>query len=330
MLCLAQHITVRSVEETQLGAQDTFVISSLVDRLSREPSVSLNPHCLSQQTLDGLLDEIFAGGHGRVPSKIGTRKWLEEIGLLTPIAIDLYPNDSKPSTRFYRLDISRQSQSHPAPHELLQAYDKTGVICYFTALAFHSLTSQPAAHHHVAIPNEHRPKAKQTSLAKIREASPGERKKADPLGTWLFTFKGIRYYKTSREKRLLPGVQTRYTGPTSLIRITTLEQTLLDTLHRPLSCGGPAVVMEAWGQGLGRVNEDKIELFLREMRHLPTAQRLGYVLDNLEYKPGRTLKSTLESFLSQLNPNDPNAYQQLFPGVKYDHLRHPWLIYGPA
>jgi predicted transcriptional regulator of viral defense system len=312
-----------------LDAHDEL-LTSLVTRLSQEPSVSLNPHCLSERALYTLLDEIYAKGDRAPPSKVRTKKWLEEIGLLTPIPIEQYPDSSKPSTRFYRLDVSRQAQTKPAPHELLQAFDKAGVICFFTAVAFHSLSTQPAAHHHVAIPTEHRPKAKAASLTEIREVSLVQKKKADPLGTWLFTFDGLRYYKTMREKRLIPGVQTRYTGPTSLIRITTLEQTLLDTLNRPLSCGGPAVVMEAWVQGLGRINEDKLELYLRQMGHLPTAQRLGYILDSLDHKPSRSLTNALDSFLSQLDPNDPDAYQQLFPGVKYDHLRHPWLVYGPA
>ena len=204
------------------------------------------------------------------------------------------------------------------------------MICFFTAVAFHSLSTQPAVYHHVAIPTEPRPKLLAPTLTETRNVPRMQRKKADPLGTWLFTFRGLRYYKTIRDKKLIPGIQTRYTGPTSLIRITTLEQTLLDTLHRPLSCGGLAVVMEAWSQGLSRVNEDKLEMYLRQMGHLPIAQRVGYVLNNLGYKPGKALTTTLESFLSQLNPNDPNAYQQLFPGVKYDELRYPWLIYGPA
>ena len=312
-----------------MNANDAF-LSSLVNRLSQEPSVSLNPHCLSERALYNLLDEIFAQGHCPQPSKSRTKNWLEEIGLLAPIPVDQYPESSKRSTRFYRLDVSRQAHSQPAPHELLQAYDKTGVICYFTAVAFHSLSTQPAAHHHIAIPIEPRPKATASLSTATREKSGGQKKKTDPLGTWLFTYNSLRYYKTTREKRLIPGIQTRHIGPASLIRITTLEQTLLDTLHRPLSCGGPAVVMEAWVQGLSRVSEEKLEHYLRQMDHLPTAQRLGYILDNLKYTPGKSLTSTLNSFLPQLDANDPDVYQQLFPGMKYDNLRHPWLVYGPS
>jgi AbiEi antitoxin C-terminal domain len=328
MLCIAQHTTVWWTMNSQLDKHDMF-ISALVGQLSQEPSTSLNPHCLSERALYKLFNELFAQGHRPQPSMKRTKAWLEEIGLLTPIVIDEYPDGSKPKTRFYRLAVSRKVQVQPSPLELLQAYDAAGVICYFTAVAFHSLSTQPPAHHHVAIPTEPRSKIAPSPPRK-KGATPSAPKKADPLGTWLFTCKGLRYYQTSRETRLVPGIQTRYTSPTSLIRITTLEQTLLDTLHRPLSCGGPAVVMEAWEQGLSRLNEGKLEHNLRQMDHLPIAQRLGYILANFDYKPGPALASTLDAYLARLDPDDPSACQQLFPGVKYTHLRHPWLVYGPA
>jgi hypothetical protein len=321
----------------RLDSHDIF-ISSLVSRLSQEPSTSLNPHCLSEYTLFKLFKEIFAKGHGpifgekgrRLPATMEqTKEWLEKIGLLTPIAIDEYPVESKPSTRFYRLDVLKKVQSQPNPLELLQAYDETGVICYFTAIAFHRLSTQPPAHHHLAIPTKPRPVSDPARPRKKRPIQP-ERKKADPLGTWLFVCQGLRYYQTSREVRLIPGIQTRHLGPTALIRITTLEQTLLDTLHRPLSCGGPAVVFEAWELGLRRVNEDKLDRYLMQMNRLQVAQRLGYILESFDYQPGSALKTTLDTYLARLDPNDPSAYQQLFPGMNYNHLQHPWLIYGPA
>src|SRR5207237_3233319 len=43
---------------------------------------------------------------------------------------------------------------------------------------------------------------------------------------------------TRRSARLVLGVQSRDYGPRTRIRITTLEQTLLDTLSKPFHCGG--------------------------------------------------------------------------------------------
>ncbi|MFT3882954.1 MAG: hypothetical protein QM703_25270 [Gemmatales bacterium] len=93
-------------------------------------------------------------------------------------------------------------------------------------------------------------------MARKKTTLPKPWNKPNLLGEWLFTYKGLRYYKTTKENRLVPGIQTRFLNPTSIVRITSLEQTLLDTLHRPLSCGGPAVVMEAWEQGITRAKKE--------------------------------------------------------------------------
>jgi len=88
--------------------------------------------------------------------------------------------------------------------------------------------------------------------------------------------------------------------------------------------------MEAWEQGIGRVKESKLASCLRAIARLPMIQRVGYVLDILGYKPGTELNNILQECLSQLNPDDPDAPQQLYPGVQYECLKQPWLIYGPA
>src|SRR4051812_13979011 len=109
---------------------DAF-IAALTDRLSHEPSVALNPHCLSESAIYGLFDEITPQGGKPETSKSRTMAWLQEIGLLTPIVMDEYPDGPTRGTRFYRLDLSCKAHSQPSPLELLQAFDADGVICYF-------------------------------------------------------------------------------------------------------------------------------------------------------------------------------------------------------
>ncbi len=157
------------------------------------------------------------------------------------------------------------------------------------------------------------------------KASPRHRTPRNPLGTALFGYGGLPYYKTSRETRLLRGSQLRYIAPTAIIRITDLEQTLLDTLQRPLHCGGPAVVFEAWDQGIKKLPEDRLAHYLASMQHRPTAQRLGYMFTSFDYKPGDELTAVLNQYRSQLDAKDPSVYQQLFPGMRYDTLLRPWL-----
>jgi predicted transcriptional regulator of viral defense system len=212
--------------------------------------------------------------------------------------------------------------------ELLQAYAPEGTICYFTAISFHSLSTQPPVHHHIAIPTEGYITSAVPDVSSQKDI-PSKRTPRNPLGTMLFRYGGLPFFRTSREKRLLRGAQLRYIGPTAIIRITDLEQTLLDTLHRPLHCGGPAVAFEAWEQGIKKLREDRLADYLASMQHRPTAQRLGYIFADLDYKPGAKLIAVLNRYLSQLDPTDPGGYQQLFPGMRYTNLRKPWLVYGP-
>jgi hypothetical protein len=307
--------------------QDAFLLA-LVKRLSREPSTHLNPHCLSQHTLYHAFSELEGEAFRLRFSKAEIKDWLLQIGLLTPIPVEYGTVKPIRRTTFFSLDLAKKDCATPNPIELLQAYQAEGVICYFSAVAFHGLSTQPPTHHHVATlqvppsqPSPQRPPKPKSSCRSSRVI--------DPLGTRLFTYAGLPYYETMREKRLVPGVQVRHTGPLSLIRITTLEQTLLDTLHRPLSCGGPAVVFEAWEEGLRKVNEDRIADYLPAMDHLPVVQRLGYMLGQLGYTPHDRLSTVINRYLSHLDPEDPSAYQQLFPGMHYPNLKTPWLVYGP-
>ena len=190
---------------------DAF-IATLTKRLSQEPSISLNPHCLSESAVYHLIGEISPRGVGPESSKSRTMAWLQKIGLLTPIVMDEYPDGSTRGTRFYRLDLSRKARSQPSPLELLQAIDANGVICYFTAVAFHSLTTQPSAHHHIAALIN--PRSKRAAVPpKTTEAAPDPpRKEPDPLGEWLFTY---------RRSALLPDVEraaTRSRRPDPLPR----------------------------------------------------------------------------------------------------------------
>ena len=302
------------------------LLARLVKRLSVEPSTDLNPRCLSEQTLFGVLDDIKEGDRLRdSKSKSRIVVWLQEIGLMTVIPVDYTRGKSRACTRFYSFDIAKSPSSRVDPIELLQAYSADGVICYFTAIAFYSLSTQLPIHHHIAIPFESHTRS--TAVRTTTKRRPAVAR--NPLGTHLFDYDGLPFYETSREKRLLPGVQSRYIGPAAVIRITTLEQTLLDTLHRPLHCGGPAVVFEAWNQGLPRVNEDRLADYLASMDHRATVQRLGYMLDDLDYKPRSKLQDVLDRCRSRLDPADSSVYRQLFPGMEYRNLSRSWLVYGP-
>jgi predicted transcriptional regulator of viral defense system len=81
-----------------------------------------------------------------------------------------------------------------------------------------------------------------------------------------------------RDPQYLVQTQWRFVHELSRIRVTSLEQTLLDTLHRPLNCGGAAVVFEAWDTGADRLDHDKLATLLHRINDLRLTRRVAYML----------------------------------------------------
>lgn len=307
------------------------LLTAILGRFSEPSSTSLNPACVTESTLYRLLGELSPSVLRSGGSKAAILDWLLQVGLLSRVPVEYQDGESARRTRFYAFDTRKGVSSSPTPFEMLQAYDPDGVICYFSAIAFYALSTQTVVHHHVATLKD----AAQVDASHVArtEASaargPLRRAERNPLGTSLFAYGGVPYYQTSRLRRLIPGVKLRYIGPTAVIRITTLEQTLLDTLHRPLNCGGPSVVFEAWEQALPSLSEMRLIEHLDAMNHPQTIQRVGCILANLNYEPGPKLAAVLDNCVRKLDPADESQYRQLLPGVKYENLRMPWLCYGP-
>src|SRR5262249_40394526 len=131
--------------------------------------------------------------------------------------------------------------------------------------------------------------------------------------------------------RLVPGVQTREHGPRTRVRLTTLEQTLLDTLYKPFHCGGPEVVFEAWQKAVDerRVDEEWLVEDLRGMDYPATARRLGVMLEMVGGTPGDELRRFLEACQGAIDRQSPYARISLLPGVNYQNLNEPWLVNTP-
>jgi hypothetical protein len=213
----------------------------------------------------------------------------------------------------------------------------SGVVCYFSAVAFHALTTQLVEHHHVAElqPQGSRPESRrrpEEDVAERPEKPPasGSRKRRG-LGKLLFHFQGIPFYSTRRSARLVPGVQTRGHGPRAQVRITTLEQTLLDTLYKPFHCGGPEVVFEAWQEGVAsrRIDEERLVGYLQAMNYPATTRRLGVMLELAGGAPSAELRRFLEACQGAIDRQSPHARISLLPGVDYENLNEPWLVNTP-
>jgi hypothetical protein len=273
-------------------------------------------------------DELAAEGVESGLSHSSLLEWLCRLRLASPLPVE--------SESIYLLEIGASAEAEVDPFELLMAGKPSGVVCYFSAVAFHALTTQLVEHHHVAElrpqgsgPESRRPEEDVVERPERPLASGNRRRRG--LGNLLFRFQGISFYSTRRSARLIPGVQTRRHGPRAQIRITTLEQTLLDTLYKPFHCGGPEVVFEAWQEGVGsrRIDEERLVAYLRAMNYPATARRLGVMLELADGTPGAELQRFLKASQEAIDRRSPYARISLLPGVDYQNLNEPWLVNTP-
>jgi hypothetical protein len=255
-------------------------------------------------------------------------EWLCRLGLAFPLPID--------SVSIYFLEIGASAKAEVDPHELLMASEPSGVVCYFSAVAFHSLTTQLVQHHHVAELRPQSPSPRSETMEddtsdELRRQTKAASRTPREFGTLLFRYQGVPYYSSRRSIRLIPGVQTRGYGPRTQIRITTLEQTLLDTLYKPFASGGPEIVFEAWQEALTsrRVDEERLGEYLRTMKYPATTRRLGAMLEHVGWTPHDELKQLLERCQQAIDRTSPFARISLLPGVNYQNLNESWLVKMP-
>lgn len=206
----------------------------------------------------------------------------------------------------------------PNPLELLQAVKPRGIISYFSALSYHELTTQiPGSHHLVELTTgERKPMPEDGPLSPHIPAP----------GTLLFHHMSTPYYCSLRMAWMVPGVQRAYLSDKAIIRVTTLEQTLLDTLHRPWNCGGPPVVFEAWERALDSLDEERLGQYLASIQHPLLTRRAGCMLDRIGWEitnPG------LSRILASARETAATAPEDFFlPAVPGTWLDPVWRLRG--
>jgi hypothetical protein len=307
-------------------------LARLNRRLATPTSEWPTVRCWTMPALDRIFkqvrDELAAEGVESGLSHSSLLEWLCRLRLASPLPVE--------SESLYLLEIGASAEAQVDPLELLMAGKPSGVICYFSAVAFHALTTQLVEHHHVAElrpqvpgPERERPEEEVAERPERLPVSPSRQPRG--LGTLLFRFQGVPFYSTRRSARLVPGVQTRGHGPRAQVRITTVEQTLLDTLYKPFHCGGPEVVFEAWQEGVAsrRIDEERLVAYLRAMNFPATARRLGVMLELTGGAPGTELRQLLGACQQALDRQRPHARISLLPGIAYQNLNEPWLVNIP-
>jgi len=202
---------------------------------------------------------------------------LEKIGWIKPVPIIW----SKAVTQImYRISLDDTAEVAIDPLELLQGYAPRGVLCYFGALRYHELTTQIPRFYHVAKMRTGALPDAAKEYPSLPTLNPVE-KPYNPMGTEIFIMADTVFYETSRYPALVPGTQVRLLTSRSGLRITDLEQTLLDTLTHPLQCGGSAVVFEAWERALEQIDPARLCLHLESINQLTLWRRVATILSVL-------------------------------------------------
>ena len=292
-----------------------------------------NVRCVSKAALIRELVELRDRHSHSITKSMSGRALLEL--LLRSGVVQRVPHieaaGSQPPAQFFSIGLNEPNLELD-PIELLQAMEPQGVICYFTAVQFHNLSTQIPTHHQVARlskTSSPRPKASSSSPVQ-RTLSTDTQKKRDRLGKRQFLYQGIPYYITSRKNIRMPGIQKRYYTNKTIVSITDYEQTLLDTLDRPLSCGGPSVVFEAWENGMGEFDQSRILAYLRAIKDKRLTRRVGYMLfELLQSKLDSELQRYLNRIRTELKQDQTAAVISLLPGYEYSHPNHDWNLEVP-
>jgi predicted transcriptional regulator of viral defense system len=245
---------------------------------------------------------------------------LVSLGWLRPVKI----TTEKPRLRLFLMETDVAGNKSVDPLELLQASLPHGVISYFAALEYHDLTKQVPPFYHIGRllagqPTEPPKKPVLASQVSV---------KRNPLGTELFQFGEATYYETKRYRVLTPGVQLRTVGPRTWLRITTLEQTLLDTLLQPIRCGGEAVIFEAWDRARDNFDATRMADHLAKIRRDELSRRTGAILDLIGIKVAKTplgdLLRLVKKRMTAATPEIP-----LLPNMDFTSRSDAWRIRVP-
>jgi hypothetical protein len=300
------------------------VIAELSRRLEEPTETLPSTRCIARPALADLIREsqsVLDLPKSRLLSATAILEQLQDARVIRAVALQ-DPAHTVGRDRLFAVGLGVDPEGlHP--FELLQAHAPDGVICYMSAVAAHELTSQPVTQHHIA-----RPETAPTRVAvvdesvlttTVRSSTPSETR-PHPAGRPAFVFQGIPYFVTRRDPRYLQSFQRRALNQSSQYRVTSLEQTLLDTLHRPMRCGGPAVVFEVWDNAAEQLRPERMRDLILRIGDPLLARRAGYQLEQQ--------RGDIDPAVHALASVD-RAPVSLLHGIPYTNLNARWQVLVP-
>jgi len=315
-----------------------FLFRQLKERLSRPTNAHPAAKVWKQSELVSAISAVRKEHMDELKTTFPPAKEVVErmraIGWLLPIPLEPLPPEDPPQP-LYLLDMEATEEDMPHVLEVLQGYESDGVLCYAAVLAHHELTTQIPTFAHVGILQDYGASADAAAALKatapVTESASEPRSTRDPLGTRLFAYQGTECYLTRRDRALSPGVQTRMEGPRTQLRVTTLEQTLLDALFYPVRCGGEAIVFEAWERGVERWNPSRLAEHLEAIGRNDFSRRVGAMLAVLDVP---SIPSALSPLLEAASKQwqyggDGEESIPLLRHLDYDRLLPEWGVRVP-
>ncbi len=306
-------------------------LRTLGDRVSTASENNLTPRCWKLSTLRREIRAITKSNQEALrttfPPALAVIERLKRMGWIH--SIQAQSPDTTEAVEFLLLDRDAGNDHPIDPLELLQAYLPDGVVCYFSAIDYYELTTQVVAHHHVARLSPARAKKNWTAIDPTKAEPLAESVERNPLGTKVFHFEEVDYYLNRRDASLVPGIQFRVVSPRCWLRVTTLEQTLLDALMQPVRCGGEAVVLEAWETGVEQIDADRMAQHLAKIQREELDRRVGAVLDLIGAQfAASTLGHRLSAVRDRLRNLDVPEIP-LLAGFEFTELSRAWKVRIP-
>lgn len=303
---------------------NTELFESLIDAFGHEvdkPTPELGGvRCISRRTFGHVWKRMKVAHAPLQRSHLSTADalgLLVDAGLLT--AVQATEEETRSNLDTLYIVGWGVSQSDLDPLDILTALEPSGIICYFSAFALHGLTTQVPTHHHVATLVDRPLPADVVGGA---ASNAGKQR----LGALRARINGLPYYSTQRTARLVAGVQRRTLSPWLVVRCTTVAQTLIDGVMRAFSCGGPAVVIEAWEQAAEVTKAETLIDLAAQIGHPPVARRVGYMIE----MTAGLCEQVSAVQLDRLFPAGQEATPiPLFPGLTPRSTNARWQVQVP-
>lgn len=223
--------------------------------------------------------------------------------------------------QMYFLEMEARDGGMIDPLEVLQGYMPRGVLCFFGVLSYLELTTQIPPFYHVASIDK-------TPLPQGWKEPSFHKSWRNPLGEEIFRFEGALCYQTRRYAALMPGIHTRVFGQRASLRMTTLEQALLDALIYPVQCGGQSVAFESWARGVEIWNPERMADYLFGINRPSFDRRVGAMLEVLGTRCGCSkLIERIEG--ARLKIDSSSEEIPLLNGMVYSRINESWKVGVP-